>query len=215
MVPCGRFQVVALLQCGLILYTANSLEQSELADDEVLAVEMQSGLTPGDLAALRGLRQHVVASEHADQFVKNRTFGVNGTGQETVFVHEQLDERLPELRAKLWLLASRLDQKVGWGVFDKAEGKVTMRCVELLRYSGSNRGTEGVGWHAVRTTIFVPCAWGPSRTYRWADTLLVPTQDGATLMTMVIMLSGVGNFSGGSVRFVMSQPCTQIIAHRN
>eukprot|EP01043_Picozoa_sp_COSAG02_P032790 COSAG02_NODE_2206_length_9517_cov_3.928860_12_plen_102_part_00 len=101
MVPCGRFQVVVLLQCGLILYTANSLEQSELADDEVLAVEMQSGLTPGDLTALRGLRQHVVASEHADQFVKNRTFGVNGTGQETVFVHEQLDERLPELRAKL------------------------------------------------------------------------------------------------------------------
>ena len=137
----------------MVLFTANCLGQSDPAEDEVLAVGMTSGLAPDDLTALRGLRQHVVASEYADQFMKNRTFGVNGTGQETVFVHEQLDKRLPELRAKLQLLASRLDQKVGWGVFDKAGAKVTMRCVELLRYSGSSMGTEGVGWHAVRITI--------------------------------------------------------------
>jgi hypothetical protein len=30
--------------------------------------------------------------------------------------------------------------------------------------------------------------------------LLIPMQDGATLMTMVIMLSGAGDFTGGSVR---------------
>ena len=162
----GRFQVVLLIYCGLMLYIAANpvdLGESEhtdsylVRDDEVLAVGMPSGLAPDDFTTLRGLRQHVFASGHASQFVQNRTFGVNGTGQETVFVHEQLDGRLPELRAKLWQLASRLDQKAGWGVLDKAGAKSTMRCAELLRYSGSSMDTEGVGWHDVRMTIFVPC----------------------------------------------------------
>ena len=122
-----------------------------------LASALPSGLAPDELRALRGLRKNVLESEYAGQFVKNRTFGVNGTGQETVFLQEQLDGALPELRVKLRGLAHRLDGQAGWGVLPDAGGSkgraLTMRCVELLRYNGGSSGTEGVGWHTVRSII--------------------------------------------------------------
>ena len=130
------------------------------------------------IAALKGLRQHVQEAEHADQFIKQRTFGVNGTGQETVFLHAQLDERLPSLRAQLQAIAKRISDQAGWAlpVPPATEPKLTLRCVELLRYraagAGSNdQGKEGVGWHA----------------------------DGATLLTMAFMLSDPSAFEGGAV----------------
>ena len=72
--------------------------QSRRSGPPRLAAALPSGLGPGELATLRGLRELVIDSKYADQFVKNRTFGVNGTGQETVFLQEKLDGVLPALR---------------------------------------------------------------------------------------------------------------------
>ena len=185
----ARLAALALLISAgtLVALVSTSSAEPQPSPTEQLAVGLPSGLTPGNLAALRGLRQAVLESKHADQFVKNRTFGVNGTGQETVFLQEQLDAHLPELRPALRRLAAQLDESAGWGALPGADGPaLTMRCVELLRYSGGATGTEGVGWHA----------------------------DGATLMTMVILLSDPEEFSGGAVEFRRSTAADAVTDER-
>ena len=49
-----------------------------------LASVLPSGLTAAELQGLRGLREAVAGSDYAAQFIKRRTFGVDGSGQDTV-----------------------------------------------------------------------------------------------------------------------------------
>ena len=199
--------------------------QSRRSGPPRLAAALPSGLGPGELATLRGLRELVIDSKYADQFVKNRTFGVNGTGQETVFLQEKLDGVLPALRAKLRALADQLDRQEGWGVLGASlSGRaLTMRCVELLRYNGGSSGTEGVGWHSVRSH-YHPCrrcavflqplylSHTPALSILSRSPRLL--QDGTTLMTMVIMLSAPEEFVGGAVEFRRSSGARAVTDER-
>ena len=46
-----------------------------------------------------GLRAAVLASPDAGTLAVNRTFGIDGAGHETLFLHAHLDRALPAVRA--------------------------------------------------------------------------------------------------------------------
>jgi len=92
------------------------------------------------------------------------------TGHETIFLHKHLDDVAPSLRSRLMELAKQADLKAGWGMTDEAN--LTARCLEVIRYMGSHgKRRDNIGWHA----------------------------DGATLMTMVVMISKSSDYEGGSI----------------
>jgi hypothetical protein len=140
-----------------------------------------SGLGAAELKDLRGLRKAVRHSKYADKFFQTRTFGTEereggdgAGGHETVFVHGEMDRVIPGMRDRLTALAVQADATAGWGVL---KGTVpNPRCLELIRYhaaadTATLTNLDSLGWHS----------------------------DGATLITMVVMLSSEDNFEGGAV----------------
>ncbi|CAE8676314.1 unnamed protein product, partial [Polarella glacialis] len=103
--------------------------------------------------------------------VVNRSFGPGGTSHETLFLHRHLERRAPALRRQLLDLALGAERAAGWNLTRGVrEGALRARCIELLTYQGG-RHVNPVRWHG----------------------------DGATLMTMVVMMSPPGSFEGGAV----------------
>jgi hypothetical protein len=132
----------------------------------------QVGLTVAEIERLRALREVVLAGANAERFVKAREFGVGGTGHEAVFLNTIFDGEMPGMLERLLSLASAASTEGGWGVIDGS--RVTPRCLELIRYSGGDGSSassagDSIGWH----------------------------NDGATLVTMAIMLSENGDYDGG------------------
>ena len=112
----------------------------------------------------------VPVSEHSP----SRSFGISSTSNyttaETTFLHTVIDSSMPELRDRLRGLAAKADRLGGWGVWKPRENAaISMRCVEQIRYSGEGGAESQVGWHA----------------------------DGATLLTMALLLNAAAEFEVG------------------
>lgn len=159
---------VVALACSLTLATHPAAATSPLA------LKIERGLGPGNIFQLQELRQTILKDDLREELSQHREFGLGGAGHETLFLHKHLDNAMPNLRQRLLDLALRADESAGWNVTSGTA--VTARCLELIRYEGSEADPEkaaSIGWHG----------------------------DGATLMTLLVMLSKADDYEGGAVEF--------------
>mmetsp|Transcript_87568 Transcript_87568/g.194698 ORF Transcript_87568/g.194698 Transcript_87568/m.194698 type:complete len:393 (-) Transcript_87568:46-1224(-) len=160
--------------CWIALAYSLALATQPTAASGPLAVKIEQGLGPGNIFQLKELREKILRSNPTDEEWGNRNFGLGGVGHETLYLHRHLDDAMPHLRQRLLDLAIRADEIAGWNATSGAE--LAARCLELIRYEGSpmdKKKAASIGWH----------------------------NDGATLVTLVAMLSNADEYEGGALEF--------------
>mmetsp|Transcript_99458 Transcript_99458/g.197084 ORF Transcript_99458/g.197084 Transcript_99458/m.197084 type:complete len:385 (-) Transcript_99458:131-1285(-) len=153
-----------------------------------LAVLFEGRFDPTDIEQIRSAGQHAFDSETLEPhgLLSRRTFGITGHGEGAghaiLFLHEHLDQHAPNIRNKMFDLALEADSVSGWNtskLLAAEELALKARCFELISYHGNSTDDnasltgDDTGWHA----------------------------DGASLITLAVVLSAHGDYKGGGLEF--------------
>lgn len=155
-----------------------------------LAFKVTGAISAEDISTIQQARVQAHADDGSDPVTFRRNFGLDheeAAGHSVVFLHGVIDESAPMIRNKLSDLAFRIDKAAQWNVTqglgsyvindpNQKQEALRARCLEYISYTGGNQDdtSDSIGWHS----------------------------DGATLLTMMIMLSAPSSFVGGDVYFM-------------